>query len=184
MNRENLLNLITTRYSGRSYDPTKIVTQEQIDMLIEAARWAPSCYGDEPWRYVICNKQKNLNSWNTLLHCLAEQNQKWAKDSVVLIICSSAKKFQNLDMGDNRWGSYDSGAASYGMMLQATNMGLMAHQMGGFDKDKVTKEFGMPENFDIMSIMAIGYAKEGEQFLERKRRAIEEIFFYDRWYNS
>ncbi|GHM57911.1 MAG: hypothetical protein sL5_00080 [Candidatus Mesenet longicola] len=177
----DLLDLIIKRYSGRSYDGTRVVTQEQIDMLIEAARWAPSCYGDEPWRYVICNKQKNLNSWNTLFNCLTQKNQKWVKDCTLLIICCSAKNFRDLSRGSNNWSSYDTGAATYGMMLGATSMGLMAHQMAGFDKGKVIAEFGIPEDFDVTSVMAVGYAKEGEGPSERKRRPIKEMFFYDKW---
>ncbi|WP_339045923.1 nitroreductase family protein [Candidatus Mesenet endosymbiont of Agriotes lineatus] len=180
----DLLDLITKRYSGRSYDGAKVVTQEQIDMLIEAARWAPSCYGDEPWRYVICNKQKNLNSWNELFDCLTQQNQKWVKDCALLIICCSAKNFRDLSRGSNNWGSYDTGSATYGMMLGATSMGLMAHQMAGFDRDRVTAKFDISEDFDVMSVMAIGYAKEGGEPSERKRRPIKEIFFYDKWHES
>lgn len=176
-----LLDVIIKRYSGRCYDGAKVLTQEQIDILIEATRWAPSCYGDEPWRYIICNKQKNLDSWNALLDCLTEQNQKWAKDCALLIICCSAKKFRDSSRGNNNWGSYDTGAATYGMMLGAASMGLVAHQMAGFDKGKVITEFGIPEDFDVMSVMAIGYAKEGERPSERKRRPIKEIFFYDKW---
>lgn len=177
----DLLDLITKRYSGRSYDETKFVTQEQVDVLTESARWAPSCYGDEPWRYIICSKQKNLDSWNILLDCLTQQNQKWAKDCVLFIICCSAKEFRDSSRGNNNWGSYDTGAATYGMMLGATSIGLMAHQMAGFDKEKVIEKFGIPESFDVMSVMAIGYAKEDEKPPERKRKPVEGIFFYDKW---
>lgn len=178
---KDLLKIIKARHSGRSYDSTKTVSQGEIDLLIEAVRLTPSCFGDEPWRYVICNKKNNSYSWEKLFDCLDLSNQKWAKDAQVLIISLSAKNFRKLDRGKNFWASHDTGAANYAFMLQATAMNLMAHQMGGFDRDKVVEKFNIPNDFDIMSVMAIGYEQDGTQVQEKKRRPIEEIFFYDEW---
>lgn len=62
-------------------------------------------------------------------------------------------------------------------MLQATAIGLMAHQMGGFDKDKIIERFNVPDDFNVMSVIAVGYEEEGAEVKEKNRKPIEEIFF-------
>ncbi|MDG7056980.1 MAG: nitroreductase family protein [Wolbachia endosymbiont of Penenirmus auritus] len=184
INEQDLLALMKARHSGRLYDPNKLVSQAEINMLIEAARFSPSCFGDEPWRYIICNKQNNQGSWERLLNCLDGSNQKWAKNAQVLIISLSAKNFRKLDKGKNFWAKHDTGAANYALMLQAASMNLMAHQMGGFDKDKIIEKFNIPDDFNVMSVVAVGYEEEGAKVKEKTRRPIEEIFFYDKWPKS
>ncbi|WP_343289398.1 nitroreductase family protein [Wolbachia endosymbiont of Encarsia formosa] len=181
MSKQDLLSLMKARHSGRSYDPTKAISQKEMDILIEAVRLTPSCFGDEPWRYVICNKQNNQSAWKKLFDCLDKSNQKWAKDAQVLIISLSAKNFRKQDKGGNFWAKHDTGAANYALMLQATAIGLMAHQMGGFDKDKIIERFNVPDDFNVMSVIAVGYEEEGAEVKEKKRKPIEEIFFYDEW---
>ncbi|WP_047759573.1 MAG: nitroreductase family protein [Wolbachia endosymbiont of Armadillidium vulgare] len=178
---QDLLSLMKTRHSGRSYDHTRAISQKEMDILIEAVRLTPSCFGDEPWRYMICNKQSNQNAWKKLLNCLDESNQKWAKDAQILIISLSARNFRKSDKGENFWANHDTGAANYGLMLQAAAMNLMAHQMGGFDRDKIVKEFDISGDFNVMSVIAVGYEEEGAEIKEKKRKPIEEIFFYDEW---
>ncbi|MDN5247610.1 MAG: nitroreductase family protein [Wolbachia endosymbiont of Tyrophagus putrescentiae] len=178
---ENLLALIKARHSGREYNSDEIVSQEEIDVLIEAVRLTPSCFGDEPWRYIICNRENNKESWEKLLNCLDLSNQKWAKDAQILVISLSARNFRNPAKGTNFWASHDTGAANYVFMLQAAAMNLMAHQMGGFSKDKIVKEFNTPDDFNVMSVIAIGHEKKNAQVHEKKRRPVEEIFFYDKW---
>ncbi|WP_333024000.1 nitroreductase family protein [Wolbachia endosymbiont of Pentidionis agamae] len=188
ISQEDLLELIKMRHSGRLYDTTKIISHEQIEMLIEAARWAPSCFGAEPWRYIICNKQDNRDVWDKLLYCLVEANQVWAQNAQILIISLSTKNFRRSKDKSNRWANYDTGAASYGLMLQAAAMGLMAHQMGGFDEKEVRKNFNIGDHLNVISVMAVGYEKkeetdqlqEKERLSKRTRRPIKEIFFYDK----
>lgn len=179
--KQDLLSLMKERHSGRSYEPTRAISQKEMDILIEAVRLTPSCFGDEPWRYVICNKQNNQSAWKKLLDCLDESNQKWAKDAQVLIISLSAKNFRKPDKGENFWAKHDTGAANYALMLQAAAMNLMAHQMGGFDRDKIVKRFNIPDDFNVMSVIAVGYEKEGAEVKEKQRRSIKEIFSYDEW---
>ncbi|QKX01752.1 nitroreductase [Wolbachia endosymbiont of Cruorifilaria tuberocauda] len=181
INTQDLLALMRIRHSGCLYDPNKVVNQEKINLLIEAARLSPSCFGDEPWRYIICNKQSNQNSWVKLLNCLDESNQKWAKNAQVLIISLSAKNFRKLDKGKNFWAKHDTGAANYALILQAASANLMGHQVGGFDGNKIAKKFNIPSDFNITSVIAVGYEEEGTKVNEKKRRPVEEIFFYDEW---
>ena len=90
------------------------------------------------------------------------------KDAQILIISLSAKNFRKQGKGENFWAKHDTGAANYALMLQAADMNLMAHQMGGFDRDKIVKRFNIPDDFNVMSVIAVGYEKEGAEVKENK----------------
>jgi len=147
--------LISARWSGRAYDSDRMLSRQQIISLLEAARWAPSCYGYQPWRYVICDKATNESSWSKALESLAEGNQAWAKNAPLLALACADSKNRNNE--ENRWGVYDTGSASENLCLQATALGLMAHQMGGFSVEKVRNYFNIPERYIPMSMISIGY---------------------------
>lgn len=91
----------------------------------------------------------------------------------------SAKNFRKRGKGENLCASHDTGAANYALMLQAASVNLMAHQMGGFDRDKIVERFNISDDFNVMSVIAVGYEEEGAETSKKKRRPIEEIFFYD-----
>ncbi len=184
--------LIASRWSGRAYDPERDISQEHIIALLEAARWAPSCYGDEPWRYIVCNKKDNVGAWDKAYSCLAEGNQSWAKDAPLLILVI-ADSVMRRNGNPNRWGQYDTGAASLSLCLQATDIGLMVHQMGGFDAEKARGLFVIPAQYTPMAMMTVGYqlslemisvdVKERE-LSERNRRSLAKNFFDGQWGNA
>lgn len=181
--------LIASRWSGRAYDPDRMISREQIISLLEAARWAPSCYGDQPWRYIIFDKVTNLSAWEKALSCLGEGNRDWAKNAPLLMLaCSDSILSQNGK--PNRWGGYDTGAASLNLSLQATAMGLMVHQMGGYDADKSRELFNIPEQYTPMAMISVGYQlpehKMAEEIKEREynprnRNPLEQNFFEGLW---
>lgn len=184
-----IANIIAERWSGRAYDLDTPVTDEQVIALCEAARWAPSCFGDQPWRYIIWNRHKDEASWLQALDCLVPGNQEWAKNASLLILAASVQKFSHNDK-DNRWVGYDTGAASISLCLQATTMGLMSHQMGGFDADKLTQQFNLPDNITLWAMIAIGHpapldnlnTEQLERELKaRERRPLNEQFFSTGW---
>lgn len=184
--------LIANRWSGRAYDASKPVTTDQVISLLEAARWAPSCFGDEPWRYVVCNKADNMSAWQAAFDCLVPGNQGWAVNAPVLLLICADTIFRHNEK-PNRWAAYDTGAAAENLCLQATALGLMAHQMGGFDVDKARQAFKVPERYQIMSMVSIGYqapvesipseAKERE-LAARQRKPLGELFFNGVWDNK
>lgn len=181
--------LIASRWSGRTYDSEKFVAREDIISLIEAARWAPSCYGDQPWRFIVFDKVTNESAWEKALDCLGEGNRVWAKDAPLLFL-SVADSVLSQNGKLNRWGQYDTGAATENLCLQATALGLMVHQMGGYDADKTREVFSIPEQFTPMAMMTVGYQlaeddisddiKERE-YGERARNPIEDNFFDGSW---
>jgi nitroreductase len=177
-----VLEVIINRHSGRSYDSSRSVSADQILALKEAARWAPSCYGDEPWRFIICHKETHPDAYKKVLDSLVEFNQNWAKNAPVLVVIVAHTQFKTKKT-DNPWASYDTGAAAENMMLQATALGLMGHQMGGFDEEKIKQSFGIKGAYKVMSVMAVGYEeKDAPDSKEpRKRQPLESIFFDGLW---
>lgn len=181
--------LIAMRWSGRAFDASKPVTREGIVALVEAARWAPSCYGDEPWRFIVWDKNTDAAAWQKAFDCLGEFNQQWVKNAPVLLLATANSVFHK-NGKPNRWGQYDTGAASENLCLQAAASGLMAHQMGGFDADKVRKAFGIPLQYECMAMIAVGHPStvdvlDGElkerELTERVRSPLGERFFEGGW---
>ena len=184
--------IIAERWSGRAFDANLIISDEQITALCEAARWAPSCFGDQPWRFMVLNKHQDHTAWQQGLDLLAPGNQAWAKNAPLLILAASVNTFSHND-SDNRWVAYDTGAASISLCLQATAMGLMSHQMGGFDSDKLRNNFNIPDNISLWAMIAVGYPADLDSLSEtqlerelnaRERRPLSEQFFVNTWQNS
>src|SRR6476661_2579639 len=100
---------LANRWSGRAYDASKAVSQEQIIALLEAARWAPSCFGDQPWRFLVWDKNADAVAWQKAFDCIVPGNQAWVKDAPLLLLTIAGSLF-NHNGKENRWGQYDTGA--------------------------------------------------------------------------
>lgn len=181
--------VLSRRRSGRAFGRERPVAAAELLALMEAARWAPSCFGDEPWRFVVCDRERDASAWAGVCDCLAPGNQGWAKEAPLLIVVTAATRFQR-DGRPNRWGSYDTGAAAMSLCVQATELGLMVHQMGGFDEAPLKARLGIPEDYHCMSVMAIGYPLPPSRIPEtlrerekapRSRRPWRESFYFGRW---
>ncbi|MGB2832454.1 MAG: nitroreductase family protein [Methylotenera sp.] len=181
--------LIANRWSGRAYDANKPVTHTQIIALLEAARWAPSCYGDQPWRFLVWDKQMNITAWQQAFDCLMPSNQSWVKEAPLLLLVCADSLFGH-NQQPNRWAQYDTGAAAENLCLQAENMGLMAHQMGGFNPELAREKFAIPIQFTLMAMVAVGHPADiatvtGEaltrETAERNRKPLAELFFAESW---
>lgn len=180
---------IAKRWSCRAFDASRPVSREQIVALLEAARWAPSCFGDEPWRFVVWDQGSDATAWRTAFECLGEWNQDWVKNAPVLLLITANSLFRK-NGKPNAWGQYDTGAAAENLCLQAASMGLMAHQMGGFDADKIRRVANVPEQFACMAMIAVGYQAEESilnaelkelELAPRTRTPIGELFFEASW---
>ena len=183
--------IIAKRWSCRAFDANKKVSREQIVALLEAARWAPSCFGDEPWRFIVWDKNSDPAAWQKAFDCLGEWNQNWVKNAPVLVLTTANSLFRR-DGSPNRWGQYDTGAAAENLCLQAVASGLMAHQMGGFDVEKTRHTFNIPTEFALMAMIAVGYQGEPEvlddnqelkelELAARARTALGGHFFEGDW---
>jgi len=181
--------LFAERWSTRAFDGEKPVTADLIASCLEAARWAPSCFGEEPWRYIVTNRFEDEAAWQQVLNCLAPKNQLWAKDAPVLIVTLAEPDFSQTKQS-NRWAEYDSGQATICLCLQARALGLASHQMGGFNAGALKQAMGIPARIHVMSVTALGYPgdmavlDEDFQSMEteaRTRKPLEEMAHAGCW---
>ena len=181
--------LLASRWSPRAYAAGKKVSREQFAALLEAGRWAPSCNGDEPWRYLVWDKSRDAQGWQKAFDCLSEANQKWVKN-VPLLLLSCAGSIFGHNGKPNRWTQHDTGMASLSIALQAVALGLIAHQMGGFDAEKARAAFGIPAGYTPMAMIAIGYQAEpdvldeetkAKELRPRARKPLGEHYFEGAW---
>jgi len=181
--------LFAERWSTRAFDPDKPVEHEHLTSCLEAARWAPSCFGEEPWHFVVVNRFEDESVWKQTLNCLAPKNQLWAKNAPLLIIAAAHPVFSK-NGNANRWAEYDTGQSTICLCLQAEALGLVSHQMGGFDPEAIKAKLGIPESLHIMSVAALGYAgdigmlDDDFQPMEtapRTRKTLAEIVHGGRW---
>lgn len=168
------------RYSSRAMSG-ETITKDEIMTLFEAARWAPSSMNAQPWRFVYA--MRDTPPFEKLLSFVFDKNKIWCKNSAILIVLISKN---NLDDGSNSLPhSFDTGAAWENLALQATNMGFIAHAMGGFDKNVAKEKLEVSDEYTIEVMIAIGKfgkAKDlPEDLIIREkpsgRKSLEEIVF-------
>jgi nitroreductase len=152
----------------------KPVTDEMIQMLFEAARLAPSSRNEQPWKYYFVMRE-NQNVFDNIVDILTGNNPDWAKEAQVLIV-SVLKK--NLDYKNRPNGKalHDVGAANISIAIQASEMGLQVHQMGGFDKEKAAKYLKLDnDNFEPVTVIAVGFPDEEvpltDVLIQRKKQS-------------
>lgn len=183
--------LIKYRWSPVAFDNSRMVEPAKIGSLLEAARWAASCFNGQPWFFLLATKE-NLEEYNKLFSCIVEANQKWVKNAPVLMIAVARLNFAHNNK-PNRHAFHDVGLALGNVTLQAESMGLKVHQMGGFDVQKTKDIYQIPEGFEPITALAIGY--QGDlNLLEsdlqerekspRSRKSLDEFVFKNTWGNS
>ena len=151
--------LLLERWSPRAFTGAPI-DQETLLTIFEAARWAPSSYNSQPWRYVYA--LRDTPAWANFLALLVEGNQGWAKNAAVLIVAASKSTMspRGQEMHSHSH-SFDAGAGWQNMALQATALGWHAHAMVGFDMVRAAAELHIPEGYRVESAIAIG--KRGDK---------------------
>lgn len=161
--------LLAQRWSPRAFDVSRTVSRGQLAALLEAARWAPSCNGDEPWRYLIWDRKREPEGWQKAFDCLSENNKKWVKNVPLLMLSCAGSIFAHSGK-PNRYGPHDTGAASVCLALQGAALGLAVHQMGGYDPAKARAAFSIPEEYTPMAMIAVGYQASPEVLDEETRQ--------------
>jgi nitroreductase len=163
--------LIRNRWSPRAYS-TQPVEQEKLNQVFEAASWAFSAMNAQPWQYIYAHKA-DTEAFQRILDTLMPGNQPWAKNAQVLIIALA--NTQHANGQPNGAAMHDLGAANATLFLEATALGLHGHVMGGFDREKVRRDFNLPDNLTPGVVIALGYLGEAEQleepFLSREKAA-------------
>jgi nitroreductase len=144
--------LILKRWSPRSMTGEDL-DNEEIMSLFEAARWAPSSYNNQPWRFIYA--KRNTEHWDRLFNLLADGNRIWAKNSALLVVVISRKNFEYNEK-PARTHQFDAGAAWENLALEAFSRGIVAHGMQGFDYDNARINLEIPPDFEVMAMIAIG----------------------------
>lgn len=153
--------------------------------MCEAARWVPNCFNDQPFRFIVANKETNHHAWQKCLDSLFDWNKQWAANAPLFFICIANKTFKH-NNAVNDWAEFDCGAACYSICLQATDLGLTAHQIGGFESLMLREHFNIKTENAILSVIAVGYQADESvldgdyltrELIERQRLEIKELFF-------
>lgn len=163
--------LVAARWSPRAFAGTP-VSAEQLASLFEAARWAASCFNEQPWHFVVARRDAEPEAFARLLGLLTPGNQSWAGRAGVLVITAAHTQFA-ANGSPNATALYDLGQAVAQMALQAVAMGLVMHQMRGFDVERARTELGIPEHHEPVSAIAIGYL--GDPSVLNEKQAEREL---------
>ena len=171
--------LIFSRWSPRAMtgDP---IADEDLLALFEAARWAPSSYNNQPWRFLYA--KRDTASWPLFFDLMIDFNKGWTKNAGALILAVSNTKFEH-NSKPCRTHSFDTGAAWMAMALEGSSRGLVVHGMEGFDYDKARKDLQIPEDHQVEALIAVGKRSEPEtlapELLAREqpstRKAVEQF---------
>lgn len=180
--------LIRRRWSPRAFSD-RPVEGEILCSLFEAARWAPSCYNDQPWYFFVGTKDRERETYDNILDCLVEGNRTWAKGAPVLGLSVARLNFTHNDE-PNRHAVHDVGLAAENLVLEALDRGLFVHQMAGFSGEKAREHFGIPKDHEPMAAIALGYPGSPEELpgelrerehSSRERRPLEGFVFGREW---
>jgi len=179
--------LIRDRWSPRSF-ADKVIPDEILRSLFEAARWAPSSNNEQPWAYIVATKDDKAN-FDKILGTLVEFNAGWAKNASALAIAVSELAFAK-NHTPNPNALYDTGAATALLSVEATARGLGVHQMAGFDPAKARQAFGIPDGWKAIAAIAIGYPGNPDslppklkdrELAPRTRKPIREFVMTGSW---
>jgi nitroreductase len=141
------------RWSPRAF-ADKTIPAEYLDVIFEAARWAPSCFNEQPWRFLVAVGGGRLALFKSLL---TEKNRQWADRAPVIVFLLARRTF-TVTGKPNRHAGFDAGAAWMSAALQARKMGLFTHAMAGIDYEGVYDKLGVDrETFEVVCGIAIGH---------------------------
>ena len=178
--------LLARRWSPRAFSE-RTVEQTVLCSLFEAARWAPSCFNEQPWSFLLATKE-DAGEFDRLASCLSPGNH-WARRAPVLALSVAALDFAG-NSKPNRHAYHDVGLAVENLVIQATAMGLASHQMAGFDVEKARELFQIPARHDPVAMIALGYPGDSDslpedlrkrELAQRARKPIRRFLYTGHW---
>jgi len=153
---DKVLDVITDRWSPRAFDK-QAVDYDKIHLLFEAAKWAPSSRNAQPWRFIFATRE--MPDYKVFLSLMTEANQAWAATAPLLVM-PLAQVISTYKNRPNRLAFYETGMAVGNLLAQATAMGLLVHQLSGYDVERAKETLVIPTRYEPMSILAIGYKRK------------------------
>jgi nitroreductase len=175
---------IAQRWSPRAFDPTAVVTREQVTALLEAARWAATWGRRQPVRFVV--GIRGDDTYSTLAGLLSRGNAYAKAASALILVCAD----EGDDENTARYSAVDAGAAEANLIIEAVSRGLITHPMAGFDVDGSREAFSIPDQVRPLMVIAVGaladYGQVDPEIAERdsaprSRTPLEEVAFSGRW---
>lgn len=179
--------LIVRRWSPYWFDPRPILRADLLSLL-EAARWAPSSYNEQPWRFLFAERSDPV-AHTQMVECLIEGNRTWAREAPVLMLALTCRLFAR-DGSENAACEHDLGQAAAFLSLEAAARGLAVHQMSGIEHDRIRQTYQIPDDVTPVTALAIGYSAPLEsvpdryrdrQARDRERSPIESFVFAGQW---
>jgi len=169
--------LFHARRSPKAFSPDAI-SQAELDVLLGAARLAPSSYNEQPWRFIVVTRE-DQDAFNRFLGLLLEKNRHWAQTASALILAVAKTEFSHNGTA-NRHSWYDVGQAVASLTLQATDLGISVHQMAGYDREQALAAFNIPAGYEPVAAIALGHATT-QLSGGHIRRPLSEIAFRSDW---
>ena len=183
-----ILPQLTERRSPRAYADQPVAT-ETLQQLFTAAGSAASCFGEQPWRFIVGSKASSPEAFQKLLATLAPFNQGWAQNASALALAVAKTTFSH-DGNPNAWAKHDVGQAVATLAIQGVELGVQIHQMAGFSQEAARTAFSIPAEFELVSLFTIGYPGSADTLPEplkeretapRTRKPLGEIMFEGGW---
>jgi nitroreductase len=178
--------LLNARYSPRAFSD-RDVTDAELELVLEAARWASSSHNEQPWRFLVTRKDKDGHA--AMLDSLWSMNRSWADKAPILILNMVQRNFA-YNNEENYFARHDLGGALAQLTAQATSMGMGLHQLAGFHADQARQAFQIPEALDVVSVLALGFPGNadvleepyrGRELKRSQRRPLSELVFMGRY---
>ena len=177
--------LLAGRSSPTRFDPAHEIAQDEIELLLQAARWAASAGNSQPWAFIVA--RRGTSEHGRLVRHLAGSSAAWAPSASLLVANLSHRFVEDTDWEFSEFSVYDLGQAVAHMSIQAQALGLHVRQFRAFDRDGIATEFAVPEHWEVTTLAAIGRAAPGAERAStpddtgepplRARRALDEILW-------
>ncbi len=177
---DEVIDPIKKRWSIRAF-AEDMIPDETMRILFEAAAWAPSSMNEQPWKFMYAHR--GSKQFEAMADTLSIKNKIWAENAAVLIGVFAGKNFRASGR-PNPYALHDTGAATYGLLLQAQSMGIYGHIMGGFDRQGLKNALQISDELEPVTVVALGYQGSPDQLDEelrmkeyqpRKRNPVEEF---------
>lgn len=176
--------LIAKRWSARAFSK-KPIEEEKLAIIFEATRWTASSMNEQPWTYIVA--RKGTPSFEKMVDCMMDGNQPWATNASVILISLARRNF-NYKSRVNRHHMHDVGAANTTLLLQAAELDIYGHMIGGFHMDKTIEAFEIPEDYEIACLITLGYLDtpasleepfQSRELSPRPRKEVSEFVYTD-----
>jgi nitroreductase len=170
----DLAQVLRERWSPTSWDVDHVLGPEEVERLVDAARWSPSAGNSQPWSFVTALRGDALH--HRLVPLLAPSARRWAPDAALLVVNVCHRYVEGTDWDSSEFAEYDLGQSVAHLTLQALSMGLFSRQFRAFDRDAVERELGVPEHWVAMTITAIGRPAGDPPDGGRQRRPLADVW--------